>query len=66
MREGGVGDGDWDCKQGLSGEGVHREEDKGSEECLGPGDTLAMSKGGDGMAFDVPAELEEDEEGSDS
>jgi len=26
--EGRVGDGDWDCKRGLSGEGVHRKEDK--------------------------------------
>ena len=26
--EGGVGNGDWDCERGLSGEGVRREEDK--------------------------------------
>jgi hypothetical protein len=64
VHEGWVGDGDWDCERGLSGEGVHREEDKGSGEHLR--DTLAMGKGGDGVAFNVPAELEEDEEGGDS
>jgi hypothetical protein len=48
----------------LSGEGIHREEDKGSGECLR--DALAMGKRGDGMAFDVSAKLEEDEKGSDS
>jgi hypothetical protein len=26
--KGGVGNGDWDCERGLSGEGVHGEEDK--------------------------------------
>ena len=28
VHEGEVGDGDWDCEQGLSGEGVHGEKDK--------------------------------------
>ena len=48
----------------MSGKGIHREEDKGLGEHLR--DTLTMGKGGDGMAFNIPAELEEDEEGGDS
>jgi hypothetical protein len=64
VREGGVGDGDWDCERGLSGEGVRGEEDKGSGERLEA--VLATGNGGDGVAFDVPAELEEDDEGGDS
>jgi len=59
LREGGVGDGDWEYEFGLSGEGV-RGEDERSEELLGG--ALARDDGGDAAAV-VSAKLEEDERG---
>lgn len=56
VREGGVGEGDWECEFGLSGDEA-RGEDMGSGEVLGKVEGV----GGDGSAL-VPGEVEEDGE----